>query len=58
VKRSGKDEPIWLVIHICKETTERISLYSYPYLELAKIPCFLIIFYVFSSTKLEYKGAE
>jgi hypothetical protein len=30
-----------------------ISLYSNPYLRLAKTLCFLIIAYVFSSTKLE-----
>jgi hypothetical protein len=53
VKRSGRDEPIWVVIHMCMETTQGISLYSHLYLKPAKI-----IFYVFSSTKLENKGAD
>jgi hypothetical protein len=35
----------------------KIALYSYPYLKLAKIPCFSI-FYVFSLTKLENKRVE
>jgi hypothetical protein len=36
-----------------------ISLSSYLYLKLAKMPCFSpILFYVFSSTKLENKRAE
>jgi hypothetical protein len=36
VKRTGRDEPIWVVIHICLETTQGIFLH----LELAKMPCF------------------
>jgi hypothetical protein len=48
VKRSGRDEPILVVIHKYMETTQGLSLYSYPYLKLAKPPCF-------SSTKLEFK---
>jgi hypothetical protein len=40
VKRFGKDEPIKVVIHIFMETTQRISLNSYPYLKLARPPCF------------------
>jgi hypothetical protein len=36
VKRSGRDEPIWVVIHICMETTQVISPYSYLHLKLAK----------------------
>jgi hypothetical protein len=32
VKRSGRDEPIWVVVHMCMETTQGISLYSYLYL--------------------------
>jgi hypothetical protein len=57
VKCSGRVEPVWVIIHICMETTQRISLYSYLYLKLA---ChdFLIIFYVFSSTKSENKRVD
>jgi hypothetical protein len=40
VKSTGRDEPIGVVIHICMETTQGISLYSYLYLKLAKTPCF------------------
>jgi hypothetical protein len=32
VKRSGRDEPMWIVIHMCMEATLGISLYSYLYL--------------------------
>jgi hypothetical protein len=32
VKRSGRNEPIWVVIHICMVTALGISLYSYRYL--------------------------
>jgi hypothetical protein len=35
VKRSGRDEPIWIAIQKCMETPG-ISLYSYLYLKLAK----------------------
>jgi hypothetical protein len=58
VKRSGRDETIWVVTHRHMEITQGISLYRYPYLKLAKTPFFFIIFYVFSSTKLEKKRVE
>jgi hypothetical protein len=29
VKRSGRDEPMWVVIHVCMEATLGNSLYSY-----------------------------
>jgi hypothetical protein len=38
-KRSGRDEPVWVVIHMCMEATLGISLYSYLYLTLAKTLC-------------------
>jgi hypothetical protein len=53
VKRSGRDESIQVVMHMCMEAMLGISLYSYPYLKLAKTICLCIIAYVFSSTKLE-----
>jgi hypothetical protein len=40
VERSGRDESIWVVIHMCMEAMLGISLYSYPYLKLAKMLCF------------------
>jgi hypothetical protein len=39
VKRSGKDEPIQVVIHMCMEAMLGISLYSYPYLKPGKMLC-------------------
>jgi hypothetical protein len=42
VKRFGRDESIWAVIHLCMEAMLGISLYSYLYLKLAKM---LYLFY-------------
>jgi hypothetical protein len=39
VKRSGRDEPIGVVIHMYMEAMLGISLYSYPYLKLANMLC-------------------
>jgi hypothetical protein len=39
VKRPGRDEPIWVVIHMCMEAMLGIFLYSYLYLKLAKTLC-------------------
>jgi hypothetical protein len=39
VKRSGSDESIWVVIHMCVEAMLSISLYSCPYLKLAQTLC-------------------
>jgi hypothetical protein len=36
VKKSGRDELMWVVIHMCMEAMLRISLYSYLYLKVAK----------------------
>jgi hypothetical protein len=55
VKRSGRDEPMWVPIHKCTEATPGISMYSYLYLKLAKTLC---LSYAFSSTKSENKKAE
>jgi hypothetical protein len=33
VMNTGRDEPIGVIIHICMETTQGISLYSYLYLK-------------------------
>jgi hypothetical protein len=57
VKRSGRDEPVWVVISMCMEATLGISLYSYLYLK-QKHYVFLIISYGFSSTKSENKKVE
>jgi hypothetical protein len=39
VKRSGRDETIWVLIHLYMEAVLGISLCSYPYLKLAKTLC-------------------
>jgi hypothetical protein len=39
VKRSGRDESVWVVIHLYMEAMLGISLYSYSYLKLAKTLC-------------------
>jgi hypothetical protein len=36
VKRSSRDEPMWVVIHLSMEVMLGISLYNYLYLKLAK----------------------
>jgi hypothetical protein len=59
VKRSGRDEPMWVAIHKCMEAVViSLHIYLYLYLKLAKCYVFLIIFHVFSSTKLENKKVE
>jgi hypothetical protein len=50
LKKSGRDKPMWVVIHMCMEAMLGISLYSYLYLKVAKT-LFLIISYVFSLDK-------
>jgi hypothetical protein len=58
MKKSGRDESIWVVVHICMEAILGISLYSYCYFKLAKCYIFLIVVYVFSSTKLEKRTEQ
>jgi hypothetical protein len=58
VKRSGRDESTWVVTHLYMEAMLGVSLYSYPYLNQQKCFTFLIIAYVFSSTKLEIKAKQ
>jgi hypothetical protein len=38
-ERSGRDEPMWVVIHMCMEARLGISLYSYLHLKLTKMLC-------------------
>jgi hypothetical protein len=38
-ERSRRDESIQVVIHMCMEATQGISVYSYLYLKLAKMLC-------------------
>jgi hypothetical protein len=39
VKNSGRNEPVWVVIHMCMEARLGISLYRYLCLKLAKMVC-------------------
>jgi hypothetical protein len=55
VKRSGRDELMWVLIHMCMEAMLGISLYSY-LSQTSKNAVFLIIAYVFSSTKLRKRA--
>jgi hypothetical protein len=58
VKRSGRDESMWVVIHVCMEATLGISLYSYLYLKLAKTLCLFHYLLCFSHQKIRYKRTE
>jgi hypothetical protein len=53
VKRSGRDEPIWIVIHMCVEVTLGISLYSCLYLKLAKSLClsYYLLYFLFNKIR-------
>jgi hypothetical protein len=48
VKRSGRDEPIQVVIHMCVETMLGISPCDYLCLKLAKTPMSFLLFLMFS----------
>jgi hypothetical protein len=39
VKRSGRDEPVWVSVHKCVEAMLGISLHSFLYPKLAKMLC-------------------
>jgi hypothetical protein len=56
VKRSDRDEPMWVVIHICMEAMLGISLYSYPYLKLAKTLCLSYYLLCFLFNKIGEEG--
>jgi hypothetical protein len=56
VKKSGRDEPMWVVIYMCMEATVGISLYNYLYLKLGKMIC--LCYLCLSSTKSENKRLE
>jgi hypothetical protein len=56
VKRFDKDEPIWIVILICMETTQGISLYSHLHVKLSKTPwfsCYLLCFFFYKIREQE-----
>jgi hypothetical protein len=56
VKRSGRDESIEVVIHMCTEETVGISVYNYPYLKQAKTLCLSYYCLCLLFNKIEEKG--
>jgi hypothetical protein len=52
VKRSGKNELMWVVIHMFMEATLGISLYSYLCLKVAKMLCLSFYCLCFLFTKI------
>jgi hypothetical protein len=56
VKRSGRDEPIRVAIHMCMETMLGVSLYSYLYLKLAKTLCLSYYLLCFLFNKIGEEG--
>jgi hypothetical protein len=58
VKRSGRDEPLWVAIHMYMEAMLGISLYNYPYLKLAKTLCLSYYLLCFLLNKIGYKRVE
>jgi hypothetical protein len=54
--RSGRDEPMWIAIHMCMEAMLRISLYSYPYLKLAKMLSFILSLMFFLQQNWRTRG--
>jgi hypothetical protein len=56
VKRSDRDEPVWVVIHIYTEVMLGISLYNYPHLKLAKTLCLSYYCLCLLSNKIGEEG--
>jgi hypothetical protein len=52
VKRTGRDEPIGVIIHICMKTIQGISLCCYLYFKPAKMPCFFFYLLCFFTYKI------
>jgi hypothetical protein len=56
VKSSGRNEPMWVAIHRCMETTLGIFLYSYLYPKLTKTICLSYYHLCFLFNKIREKG--
>jgi hypothetical protein len=56
VKRSGRNEPMWVSIHKCMEAILGISLYSCLYLKLAKMICLFYYRLCFLFNKIGEEG--
>jgi hypothetical protein len=58
VKSSGRNELMWVAIHMCMEVTLGISLYSYLYLKLAKTICLSYYLFYFLLNKIGEEGGR
>jgi hypothetical protein len=56
MKRSGRDEPMWVVIHVHGDNTKNVSIAIF--ISNIKTTMFFLLSHVFSSTKLENKRME
>jgi hypothetical protein len=56
MKRSARNESIWIVIHMCMEAMKGISLYSYLYLKLANMLCLSYYLLCFLFNKIGEEG--
>jgi hypothetical protein len=56
VKRSGRNEPMWIIIHKCMEATPGISLCSYLYPKIAKMICLSYCLLCFLFNKIREEG--
>jgi hypothetical protein len=60
VKRSGRNEPMWVAIHKCKEATLGISLCRHLCLKLAKTLClsYYLLCFLFYKIREEESGTD
>jgi hypothetical protein len=59
LNKSGRDESIWVVIHLCVEAMIGISLYRYPYHKLEKSAMsFLLLLMSSLQQKLEKRAEQ
>jgi hypothetical protein len=56
MKRSGRDEPIQVLIYMCMEAMLGTSLYSYLYLKVAKTLCLFYHCFCLLLNKIRKKG--
>jgi hypothetical protein len=52
VKKSGRDDPLWVIMHMCMKTILGISLYNYLYPKLLKVICLSYYLLHFLSNKI------
>jgi hypothetical protein len=58
VKRSGRDEPMWVEVHKCMKAMLGISLYRYLYLKLKKALCLPYYLLSFLFNKIGEQGSR